>query len=397
MKSAWLLEFHRQWQRARGGRPAAGDTPFSRDWRKLLEDAGISAAEDIKHAEREAESLEAQGHLKLSHYRHRLIQRVRLPVAKEAWLRGLFHSDDPVVLRQRALEAVGAARAKGHPLYPDLWGQWCSSLADTFAAGRNQRPLLWRQPDNLKDLLSLVYELTAREWPPHTLVRDADVALGQPTKIIERLRHAVEAALTQLFQRGTTLEALNIVTANSRLLFDGPLTLHFADGSADVSGHLRHGDFVTAADLARAVRVTTTASRILSIENSKTTFRNLAAQNDARDTLLVATSFPTQAVRLLLEKLPLELPHFHFGDTDPAGYFILTKLREVCPRSVAAWQMDWSDKPDSPPLTAYDRRVLERLLTAPNMEDIRPDLHRMFVAGSKGEFEQESRPALLLP
>jgi DUF1016 N-terminal domain len=125
----------------------------------------------------------------------------------------------------------------------------------------------------------------------------------------------------------------------------------------------------------------------------------IRAELDAlrKEDRIIATSFPTQAVRLLLEKLPPDLPHWHFGDTDPAGYFILAKLREICPRPFTPWQMDWSDQPDSPPLTGYDRHVLNRLLAAANMEDVRPDLYRILENGRKGWFEQETRPALLVP
>lgn len=399
MKPAWLAEFHRQWIAARGRDTAARTRAFHRPWDDLLEAAGVANADAKAIAGREAEALAAAGHLEIRRHRRRryVIEKIALPLEQEHWLRTLFHSDDPSLLRQRALQAVESAREQGHPLYPDLWAQWCGSLADTFAAGRSQRPLLWRQPDNVRILLALVHELTARDWPPHTLVRDADVALGHFTKTIEFQRRAVEAALTQLFQRETTLEALNIHSANSRLHFDGPLTLEFGDGTRHEAGRLRHGDFVTAADLARALRVTTSASRILSVENSKTTFRNLAALNDTRDTLIIATSFPTRAVQIALTKLPPSLPHWHFGDTDPAGYFILSKLREVGSRPVAAWQMEWRDKPDSPPLTGYDRQMLNRLLTAPHMEDVRTDLNRMLVGGRKGWFEQETRPALLVP
>jgi len=135
----------------------------------------------------------------------------------------------------------------------------------------------------------------------------------------------------------------------------------------------------------------------LSVENSKSPFRHLAAQNGARDVLIVATSFPTRAVRLLLNKLPPELPHSHFGDTDPAGYFILLKLRECSPRPVAAWHMDWCGKTGSPPLSPYDRRVLDQLLPSPLMADIRDDLRRMLADGQKGDFEQETRVVSLSP
>jgi len=194
-----------------------------------------------------------------------------------------------------------------------------------------------------------------------------------------------------------TLEALNIVTGNSRLHFDGPLRIEFDDGTLHESGNLRHGDFVTAADLQRAVRISTSATRILSIENSKTTFRRVGERNTGRGALVIATSFPTLAVKCLLEKLPLDLPHFHFGDTDPAGFFILLKLRQATPRPVTAWQMNRRVTDQGPVLTHYDRRILDRLLASPEMKDCHETMRQMLTSGQKGDYEQESRRVDYLP
>jgi hypothetical protein len=397
MITAWLTEFHRQWQHARGAKLEPSVRPFQRDWEKLLEAAGIVSAEDIRRAGWEAEMLEEEGRLEVRRYRHRFIKNVSLPVAQEEWLRALFEGTGARDLRKRAVSFVTAAMAREHPRHPELWMEFCMAIVESFAKGRSTGPFRWRRPEIIRDLLDLILALTSREWAPYTLVRDADVALQQPTKTLERHRHAIEAALSLFFQRPTTLEALNIQTANSRLLFDGSLTLHFADGTADDSRHLRHGDFVTAADLDRAVQITTTARRLVSVENSKTTFRRLAELNDGRDTLLISTSFPTHAVRLLLEKLPLSLPHVHFGDTDPDGYFILLKLRELTARPVAAWQMDWQDDPQSPPLTSRERMLTEKLLASEWLGDCRASLKRMKDAGRKGRYEQESRENVLPP
>ncbi len=85
----------------------------------------------------------------------------------------------------------------------------------------------------------------------------------------------------------------------------------------------------------------------------------------------------------------MDLPHFHFGDTDPAGFFILLKLRQATPRPVAAWQMNWRDMDDSPLLTLYDRRILDRLLASPEMKDCYATMRQMLTSGRKGDYEQE--------
>ena len=138
------------------------------------------------------------------------------------------------------------------------------------------------------------------------------------------------------------------------------------------------------------MHLTTTAERLLTVENRKTTFLQLARADVPRSTLIVATSFPTQAVRLLLQKLPRSLPHHHFGDTDPAGWDILRKLREVSGRAVPPFHMRWRGKANASPLTQRDHRILTRLLADPRMTDCQAELHAMREAGNKGDFEQES-------
>jgi len=193
-----------------------------------------------------------------------------------------------------------------------------------------------------------------------------------------------------LFGEETPLEALGIQTRNSVLHFSGPLELHFEDGTSYQTDLLRFESTLPVAEIERAVRITTHAQRLLTVENSKTTFLQLARADLPRTTLLVATSFPTQAVRRLLEKLPPDLPHFHFGDTDPSGWDILRRLREIHPRRVLPFQMDWRPKPSTPTLSPRDRTILERLLTDESMADCYDRLSAIREARTKGDFEQES-------
>jgi hypothetical protein len=174
------------------------------------------------------------------------------------------------------------------------------------------------------------------------------------------------------------------------LHFSGPLELVFEDGTRHQTDLLRFESTLPVAEIERAVRLETRAERLLTVENAKTTFLQLARADLPRSTLLVATSFPTQAVRRLLEKLPPDLPHFHFGDTDPSGWDILRRLREIHPRPVRPFQMRWRPKPGAAPLSPRDQPILDRLLFDPAMADCHPQLRAMLEAGTKGEFEQES-------
>src|SRR6185503_17551568 len=87
-----------------------------------------------------------------------------------------------------------------------------------------------------------------------------------------------------------------------------------------------------------------------------------------------------------------DLPCFHFGDTDPAGFDILRDLREKTGRRFEPLLMNFRNHPDALPLTEEERRDLARLLASPTIGDVHDALDAISQAGTKGNFEQESVP-----
>jgi hypothetical protein len=142
-------------------------------------------------------------------------------------------------------------------------------------------------------------------------------------------------------------------------------------------------------DLARVAFFTTTALRLLTVENRKATFRDIAAANVDGTTLVAASSFPTEAMRLFLARLPAGLPHYHFGDTDPAGWHILLKLRELSPGALPL-HMRWRPAAQPSPLTEVDRGLLPGLIASPLLQDCRAEMEIMMSKNDRGDFEQES-------
>lgn len=388
----WLQTLHEQWMTARKRRVEASVRAFRRDWETLLDDAGITSAEERQAAQRDAEKLP----LKLIPFRHkpRFIDKIEVPLESEAWLHAQFGSQTGAEAQQAALAVVEQFSAKNHPLLPEAWNALLSHLKAEFALPHAVEPFRWREANRVEELLKLLFDLTAREWPEGTLIRDASTQIGRDSKYLEAQQSFIERALELLLGRETPLEALGIQTSNSVLHYSGPLVLHFDDHSKPLD--LRFESTLSVAELERATHLTTTAQRLLTVENRKTTFLQLTRADASRSTLIVATSFPTQAVRLLLQKLPPDLPHHHFGDTDPAGWDILRKLREVSGRLVHPFRMHWRPQANASPLTQRDQQILSRLLADPTMTDCHTALHAMREAGNKGDFEQESlgRPTL---
>lgn len=390
---AWLCEFHRQWHAVRGRRVKAGVRTFLRRWEELLDDAGLSSAADRNYAVKEAEDWEKKGHLILKRHRYRryLIESVGLPVGQEEWLAGLFGQTPARALLEQSIGSVRKARNEGHPRWPQSWHTLCDDLDLAFAEGRNVPPFFWHQPLEVASMLSVLRGLTDREWAPDTPIREASMTLNPVSKFLERSAASLESALSLLFQQECSLESLGLCRGQGSVVVHGPLCLHFPDQTTQAFENLRGEFALSLSDLLRASAATTTASQVLSIENVKTTFRQAASCNGEGDTLLVASSYPNLATRRLLEILPDGLAHYHFGDTDPAGFSILRAMRKATTRHVHPFLMNWQDDENSKPLSERDNQLLASLLETPSMADCAVDLLEMKKAGRRGIFEQEAK------
>lgn len=386
----WLAELHRQWQSARGGKLGASLQPYRRDWVKLMDALGISGVEE-ETAVREALTLHDKGCIQVKSYgvRRHLIQSIALPLKSEAWLRELFGGVDAAELQQQSLALVAEAEALAHGRYPQLWSRWCGELREAFTEGRGLSPVNWRQPAEVGKMLSLVRRLTETEWTAGISVRTVSKEVGLDSKDLEKCQGSVESALTCFFGNVTSLQSLGITGSASHVWLAGPLVVHFEDGSTVNHAASRGCYSVDHVDLKRVASITTTAQRFLTVENLKATFRDIAAANEDGATLIAASSFPTTAMRLVLEKLPAGLPHYHFGDTDPAGWHILLKLRELSP-AVQPLHMHWRPGKGPSPLTAFDRDLLPKLLANPLLQDCRTEMETMMDRNDRGDFEQES-------
>lgn len=392
MKQAWLGELYRQWMNARGNQISPRVRAFRRKWEDLLDTAGLHSAEDQKAALREAEQEESKGHIKLHRLAGRkyIVHKIELPLDSEPWLLKLFHKRRPVDALEASLLEVAEAETLKHERFPKLWKEWCRSLDVAFRSGRNRRPLYWRAPEDVASMLNLIHRLTSIEWREGALIREVSIEVGLNSKGLERQRRGVEACLGQMFGRPMPLQSLGVVLTDSRSDLAGLLTLHYANGEVQVFDKLKAVFSLSLSDLERAEYATTPASRLLTVENSKTTLRRLASANADGTTLLAACSFPTKALIRLLGLLSQNLPVFHFGDTDPAGFHILSKLRETSRRPVRPFLMEGRRSEKKCPLSEYDQAILPRLLSDPLLNDVAMDIKLMEDSGCKGDFEQET-------
>lgn len=390
-----LKELYRQWKTARGHRASPFRQVFSRDWEKLLYTAEIVSASQRADAVHDARLLAKDGLVKIvpPRFRPDLIEKIQIPLEAEPQLREIFGDADASDLHATAGKVLHSFRERVHPLLPDAWQAWCAKLATRLASHQSIAPLDWRQPEVLQETLGALFSLTARDWPPATPIRTASVALGFDSKWLEQQAARIESLLHGVSAGELeSLADLGIVGNTPLLHISGPMTLEFDDGSRIDFAPLRSYYALNEIDLSRVTAIQTPARPLLTVENVKTTFPQLAAANRDGETLIVASSFATPAIGYLLHRLPRTLPHYHFGDTDPYGFAILHSLRKASPNAanVRPFLMHYRPQPESTPLDAKSRSLAETLLGEPSMEDCHGDLRAILDAGTKGDYEQES-------
>ena len=387
----WLSEMHRQWHKARGKLLGKPSRPFSRDWHKLLDDSGIVSGENIGAAERELEALEKDGRLIVHRHRYRRhnIEKISLPLENEDWWMGLFGTIPAMELRESSLAILKRFSKTPHPLFPAEWSHLIRLLGAEFAAGKSLRSFKWTEPGSLRETLDICLQLTAREWEPGTLIRSASVAMGLDSKSLEKRQASIESALSILFGEDFELKSLGLAEGDTHVELSGRFRLNFPDGSRQEIDNLRIAKIDTS-DIFRCESISTDATELLTIENRKTTFRQYASANLDGSALIATTSFPTPTFREFLSKLPEGITHRHFGDTDPAGWHILLKLREATHHPVRAFRMKWRPGNIPAPLTAYDQKLLPKLLVNDLLADVREEIRAILMHNDKGNYEQET-------
>ncbi|MDE0836940.1 MAG: DUF2220 family protein [Akkermansiaceae bacterium] len=185
------------------------------------------------------------------------------------------------------------------------------------------------------------------------------------------------------------MKSLGLAEGDTHVELSGVFQLNFPDGCAQKIENLRIAKIDTS-DIFRCESISTDATEFLTIENRKTTFRQFAAANADSSRLIATTSFPSPTFREFLEKLPPGITHSHFGDTDPAGWHILLKLREATSLPVHSFRMKWRPGITPVALTGYDRKLLPKLLCSVLLADVRDEISAILSHDDKGDYEQET-------
>lgn len=380
-----LVALGEAYQRSAAGR-SGGVRDFTIDYEKLLRGAGLADGEARVQAEQDLALAEARSAGGISIDRqprsgHKL--RVRVSAGRgEPWLFEALGLSSPSTAREELSQFFQAA---GSSMVPESlqsgWSRMCQRLSACAASGESVHPFARDDDDANRRLLSALVGVL--NWSHESLIRYASVRLLGDSKSLEALRPRIEAGLREITGKDdSSLEDFRVLQVPRSVVLHGPLLLR-RDGRDIDFGRLSAPVSISAQDLDR-FEIVVAAPLCLTVEN-ESVFQELARNNPG--VLLVQTSFPSSGTLQLLKALPVSLPCFHFGDTDPAGFDILRDLRERTGRHVAPLLMEIEG--EGPDLTPQDHVTIERLLDCPTLSDVHDRLREMQVSGKRGAFEQE--------
>ena len=369
-----------------------GKKDYTIDWEKFLRLAGVHdgderevAVQDLLAAERWSE-----GMLVIERDRLGNAQQLRLTLdGGEQWLFGITGCASPADGRRMLADFFRRAAAMTVPeIHADGWRSWCGGLEERAAAGNSIAPFK-RDDPNGNDLF-LRALAGVLNWQEESLIQRASSIIGGDSKQLGRFRLRLVSSLAAItVGEKSSLADFGIVDAPRSAWIHGPLGLRLPGGEMDL-GLLAGPAAVSAIDLAACHSLDCRAKICLTIEN-ECVFHELAGKRTG--VLLIHTSFPGAATRLLFERLPHDLTCYHFGDSDPAGFAILHDLCERTGRPFRPLMMRFRDCEDSTVLTDGEKKVIGRLLSSPHFsERSLSELREMLKAGVKGAFEQESLP-----
>ncbi|WAC18338.1 DUF2220 family protein [Luteolibacter sp. SL250] len=369
-----------------------GKRDYTIDWEKFLLLAAVHDGDEREIAVQELLAAERRsgGMLVIERDRlgHEKFLKLKLD-GGEQWLFAATGCASPSEERGKLADFFRRASdiTVPHP-YQEGWRAWCAGLAACASVGDPIPP--FKRDDAAGNERFLAVLVAVLNWQEEALIQRASSRITGDSKQLGRWRARLETSIEAITSgEKTSLADFGIVDAPRSAWIHGPLELEFAGGRIDF-GLLSAPTAISAIDLAAASFIRCRTRACVTVEN-ECVFHELAAAKTG--VLLIHTSFPGAATRLLLQWLPDDMEFHHFGDSDPAGFAILHDLCERTGRAFRPLMMRFREGMNNVLLTEGERKVITRLLSSSHLSGhCLLELDKMLAAGMKGDFEQESLP-----
>jgi len=370
------------------GKTGLAARPFSHNFVQLLEKAKCGKGEALTIAEQDLKEANGSALVLIINRRSHDIERVTVPPACEEALFRMIGRTSPTaeraawssLLREAATWPVPETRR-------EAWQRFCEERAAQMDLGVGLRPFRRRHRNRARFQLEVTARLLGWTNPQPALLRIVSAQLARSSKFLENARQTIVTLLGGATNQAVRSFAdLGITDNPQSVIFHGPVRISLDGTVTDYSGHEGRSS-LGEEDIARADSIRCAAPRCITVENL-TTFHALCRLRSGD--LFVHTSYPSRATVAFLNRLPASLARYHFGDTDPWGFDVLRSLRRaVFPITILPLHMAFRPAESPEPMTERDQKKLARLLADPSLLDVRSELERMHLAGTKGDFEQE--------
>jgi hypothetical protein len=376
------------YERSGAGKTGVASRSVGIVYRDLLAAAQCREDSALTVAEHEIKSLAADGLLvpKFARRDESVITKIELDLTNEARLYEALGRPSPTQRRTQLAALFRGASSLGIPeQYRPGWMKMCESMAFAAESGAPVAPFSRNDGLVTSELLRASARLLG--WNTESLLRFASCQVFGNSKRLEEMRGPIETVIACATEDGINcLSQLGILDNPRRCHFSGPAILHFAEGAVDLT-LLRAPLMISMVDLARCVRVETSAARFCTVENP-TSFHELAKLGG--DTLLACTDgYAGSALLAFITRLPT-IPKYHFGDSDPAGFDILADLRARSGLEIESLHMAFRAGASAEPLTPKDLTIADRVLNSAHVTDSeKKQVQQMVEAEDKGVFEQE--------
>jgi hypothetical protein len=268
-------------------------------------------------------------------------------------------------------------------------------------AGKSPAPFSLSDSDLTQDMLTALAALPGLQ--SETPYRIFSVRIFNDSKRLE----AIKSALVSLVRLGNpewkrlpaedVLRELNLVANPGYIHLSGNWQLTTTDGQILSLGGFSPSVGFPAAQTTQLESVTVHAPAALCIENL-TAFHEFVHQAGHLTHYAVICTYgnPSPAVRRILRLIRDETPIYHWSDLDYGGFNILSQMRRLVSERVHPYRMDIetleANAHFARPLTASDRIHLKRLLSRPELRDVRPTVEHLLKRELKLEQEGIGSP-----
>lgn len=389
-KSKILCGLGVHYRKSKLGRTGEAAKDFSIRFGKLIEDVSITRSSETENAINELLAVERLGGLTLDRDQKDFssIIQIRVSRIQENELFKAIGELSPKQERMALSELFESyINAPVPDAYRGAWNFWCQIHSQNALKGKALAAFNRDKPEEIKEILELIVKLF--KWPHASQISlVSGVLCGDTTRIHKIYPRLIKVLNTFTDGSITGLQDFGIILESCHCHFHGRIRLHINRTIVDFSG-FRSGIKIEDIDIHSLIDVDVSSPRCVVVQK-EAAFYELVKLNCGD--LLVRSDYPNEPTVKFLQALPDSLDFWFFGNSDAIGFDVLRELRKLTGKSFKPLHMNFRSGSghDNNQLLQTERKLLEALLQAPEVQDMKPWIQDILENNSNGNYEQET-------